>query len=66
MNRIGITFVLALFHLYVVSQIKISLFRSCLLLISDDHMEIREELDLIASLQILSDFGVTMLPIQGL
>ncbi|CAB3379605.1 Hypothetical predicted protein [Cloeon dipterum] len=38
--------------------------KSCLLLITDENDEIKEELDLIASLQILKDFGVSILPIQ--
>ncbi|KAF4531252.1 hypothetical protein B566_EDAN019269, partial [Ephemera danica] len=38
--------------------------KSCLLLISDDNPEIKEELDLIAALRLLGEFGVRMLPIQ--
>ncbi|XP_059489880.1 NBAS subunit of NRZ tethering complex-like [Neocloeon triangulifer] len=38
--------------------------KCCLLLITDENDEIKEELDLIASLQILKDFGVSILPIQ--
>ena len=37
----------------------------CLNLITDENEEIEEHLDLIASLQLLSDFGVNMLPVQG-
>jgi hypothetical protein len=37
----------------------------CLNLITDENEEIEEHLDLIAALQLLSDFGVNMLPVQG-
>nr|CAD7398642.1 unnamed protein product [Timema cristinae] len=38
--------------------------RLCLHLILDEHEEIQEKLDLISSLQFLSDFGLTLLPLQ--
>jgi len=38
----------------------------CLNLITDENEEIKEQLDLIAALQLLSDFGVNMLPVQGI
>jgi hypothetical protein len=38
----------------------------CLNLITDENEEIEELLDLIAALQLLSDFGVNMLPVQGI
>ena len=38
----------------------------CLNLITDENEEIKELLDLIAALQLLSDFGVNMLPVQGI
>lgn len=39
-------------------------FRSCLNLIEDDNNKIKEERDLIKSLQILNEFNVDMLPLQ--
>ncbi|XP_014468091.1 PREDICTED: neuroblastoma-amplified sequence-like [Dinoponera quadriceps] len=38
--------------------------KTCLLLIKDDNVRIKEEYDLIKSLQILSEFNVDMLPLQ--
>ncbi|KAJ9580565.1 hypothetical protein L9F63_024258, partial [Diploptera punctata] len=38
--------------------------RSCLSLITDDNEEIKQLQDLIGALQLLSDFGITMLPLQ--
>jgi hypothetical protein len=38
----------------------------CLNLITDKNEEVNEQLDLIAALQLLSDFGVNMLPVQGM
>lgn len=40
-------------------------YRTCLHLITEDNPDIQEELDLIASLQVLNDFGVDLLPVQG-
>lgn len=40
-------------------------FRSCLNLIQDNPEKIQEEQDLIASLALLDEFGVKMLPLQG-
>lgn len=42
----------------------IALAKTCLHLITEDNAEIQEELDLIASLQVLNDFGVDLLPVQ--
>ncbi|GBP44593.1 Neuroblastoma-amplified sequence [Eumeta japonica] len=42
----------------------LNLARCCLTLIKDGNKEIEDELDLIASLQILNSFGVSVLPIQ--
>ncbi|KAM3960846.1 LOW QUALITY PROTEIN: NBAS subunit of NRZ tethering complex [Aphomia sociella] len=42
----------------------LELARCCLTLIKDGNEEIQQELDLIAALQILSAFGLTILPIQ--
>lgn len=39
-------------------------FRACLVLIEDDNVKIKEEYDLIKSLQILNEFNVNMLPLQ--
>lgn len=41
------------------------IFRTCLNLIVDRNDEIQEELDLISSLNLLSDFNVSVLPVQG-
>ena len=38
----------------------------CLNLITDENEEIKEQLDLIAALQLLNDFGVNVLPVQGI
>ncbi|XP_032685175.1 neuroblastoma-amplified sequence-like isoform X2 [Odontomachus brunneus] len=38
--------------------------KACLLLIGDDNAKIKEEYDLIKSLQILNEFNVDMLPLQ--
>lgn len=38
--------------------------RACLHLIEDDNVRIKEEYDLIKSLQILSEFNVSTLPLQ--
>ncbi|KAJ0182797.1 hypothetical protein K1T71_002166 [Dendrolimus kikuchii] len=42
----------------------LELARCCLQLIKSDNREIHQELDLISALQILSAFGLTLLPIQ--
>ena len=40
-------------------------YRYCLSLVEEEHPDIISELNLIASLGILSDFGITILPVQG-
>lgn len=39
-------------------------YRTCLRLIKDDNIKIKEEYDLIKSLQILNEFNVDILPLQ--
>lgn len=39
--------------------------RACLNLILDAPQSVQEELDLIASLALLDEFGVAVLPLQG-
>jgi hypothetical protein len=38
----------------------------CLNIITDENEDIKEQLDLIVALQLLCDFGVNMLPVQGI
>ncbi|PNF41038.1 hypothetical protein B7P43_G08226, partial [Cryptotermes secundus] len=42
----------------------LDLAKTCLNLITDENEKIKEQLDLIAALQLLSDFGINILPLQ--
>lgn len=64
------TFTVLLFHVlictYLCVCVCVFILRSCLQLITDCPPSVQDELDLISALSRLEDFGVKVLPLQGI